>query len=35
MFPFWVEVSLDMLIQLSVMGLAGLACLIQTCLCLR
>ena len=35
MFPFWVEVSMETMLQLSVMGLAGLMCVVQSLLMFR
>ncbi len=30
MFPFWVEVSAELLVQVALAGLTGLACLVQS-----
>lgn len=30
MFPFWIEVSAELLVQVALAGITGLACLMQT-----
>lgn len=35
MYPFWVEVPIELLVELAAAGLTGLVCLVQTFLMTR